>query len=503
MHALPSWIKARRGLGWITQLAVVVACGGEIAHSQHNRTTTPPPGTRDVPASPHPATTTRSAAEPLQADDELAADTAVKESEQAGSDSAAPTPEPAATSGATATTEPTLTEAPPLVMPVTIEDAQGSAMRAFHDSLRRAQAGEGTSRVLFYGASHVASDLFTGRIRRALQAQFGDGGAGFVMPAKPWPYYRNALVEHVESHGWHAPRVRARAPEVGRYGLAGVALEARDRPAMAKLRTRSDGPLEGTASRFELMYLKQPEGGRVRLVMDGKDIATLSTLGTEAKAAYFHFEAPDGPHEIELHTLNDGPVTVFGLSLERDRPGVVVDTVGIPGARVRYHLFWDDALYREHIAHRTPDLFVLAYGTNEAGDRDVPIESYESEMRDVIGRLRATAPNASCLLIGPSDRPEKHQDGTYSPRERVPLIVEAQRRTAQELGCGFFDLVAFMGGPMSMVRWASASPPFGAPDHVHYTRRGYEALGDALGAALTAGLEADPLTDPATPQPMR
>lgn len=488
MHALPSWTLAKRGLGWASQLALVMACGGEIAHSQHSRTTpTPAIGA----AAPEPVVSAPSAAELPLASDESAADVAVNESEQA----AAP--------DADSTAVPIATEEPPLVVPIAIEDAEGTALRAFHDSLRRAQAGQGTSRVLFYGASHVASDLFTGRIRRALQTQFGDGGVGFVMPAKPWPYYRNALVEHVESHGWHAPRVRARAPEVGRYGLAGVALEATDRPAMAKLRTRSDGPLEGTASHFELMYLRQPEGGRVRLMVDGKDIATLSTLGTEAKAAYFHFEAPDGPHEIELHTLNDGPVTVFGLTLERDQPGVVVDTVGIPGARVRYHLFWDDALYREHVAHRTPDLFVLAYGTNEAGDRDVPIESYESEMRDVIGRLRATAPDASCLLIGPSDRPERRQDGTYSPRGRVSLVVEAQRRTAKALGCGFFDLVAFMGGPMSMVRWASASPPFGAPDHVHYTRRGYEALGDALAAALTAGLGADPLTDPATPQAMR
>jgi len=186
----------------------------------------------------------------------------------------------------------------------------------------------------------------------------------------------------------------------------------------------------------------------------------------------------------------DGPVRLFGLSVEHATPGVVLDTLGIPGARVRYHLHWEDSVYREHLARRQPDLVVLAYGTNESGDDDVPLETYEARLRKVLVRVRQTVPNASCLLIGPSDRPvrveEKNAPISYEPRPRTGQLVEVQRRVSAELGCGFFDLVAFMGGEMSMLRWVAAEPPLGTPDYVHFTRAGYEHLSEVLYEALMA-----------------
>ena len=118
---------------------------------------------------------------------------------------------------------------------------------------------------------------------------------------------------------------------------------------------------------------------------------------------------------------------MFGLALERDRPGVVLDTLGVPGTRVRDHLFWDDAVYREHLARRKPDMVVLAYGTNESGDDDVPLEQYEAALRRVIARVHEVAKDASCLLIGPSDRPMRNDDGTFSPRPLTEQISDVQR----------------------------------------------------------------------------
>ena len=76
-------------------------------------------------------------------------------------------------------------------------------------------------------------------------------------------------------------------------------------------------------------------------------------------------------------------------------------------------------------------------------------------------------------------------------------LIQAQHRVAVEMGCGFFDLVAFMGGPLSMVTWASAEPAYGSQDHVHFTRTGYERLGNVLLDALLEGF--DPPGSTATP----
>ncbi len=386
----------------------------------------------------------------------------------------------------------------PLGTAIPIEDPSARALDAFHAALRRAQSGAGQARIVFYGASHVASDLFTGVVRERLQQRFGDAGLGFVLPGKPWRWYRHAGVHIDPSRGLHAFRIKERAPVEGMYGLAGVALDARrNRPARAALETRPAGDLSARSSHLELYYLKQPGGGHLSVSIDGKPARRIATTDKRREPGYLSFEPGDGEHRLELHTAGDGPVRVFGVALERETPGVILDTLGVPGTRVRDHLYFDDALYREHLARRKPDLVVLAYGTNESGDDDVPIEQYEGDLRRVVQRVHQVVPGASCLLIGPSDRPVREQDGSFSPRPRTAEIVATQRRVAAELGCGFFDLVRFMGGPMSMLRWVDADPPLGTRDYVHFTMAGYERLGNVLYDALLAGFEPD--SAPATP----
>jgi lysophospholipase L1-like esterase len=236
-----------------------------------------------------------------------------------------------------------------------------------------------------------------------------------------------------------------------------------------------------------------PHRGALDVLIDGKKAAHVRTSGPARGAGYATVELPAGARRVELRTLGDGPIRLFGASLEKPGPGVILDTLGIPGSRAKYQLLWDDALYREHLAHRRPDLVALAYGTNESGD-DSPIEQYEAEVRQVVKRIREVAPDAACLLIGPSDRPVRLPSGAltehterYAHRPRTAQIVDAQRRVARELGCGFFDVVAFMGGPLSMVRWVHHSPALGTPDYVHFTRVGYERLGEVLFEAMLEG----------------
>jgi lysophospholipase L1-like esterase len=149
-------------------------------------------------------------------------------------------------------------------------------------------------------------------------------------------------------------------------------------------------------------------------------------------------------------------------------------------------------VYREHLARRRPDLLMLAYGTNEIGDDDVPIELYESRLRRVLERARQVAAQASCLLIGPSDRPLRNDDGSFSDRPLTSAVIDVQRRLAREFGCGFFDLRRFMGGPMSMLSWVDAVPPLGSRDYVHFTAAGYERLAESLHASLLDGLPTAP-----------
>lgn len=373
---------------------------------------------------------------------------------------------------------------------ISIEDRDGRSMAPLHAALRRAARGEGQARLVFYGASHVASDLFTGYLRRELQQRFGDAGHGVVLPAHPWRTYRHRGVEVRSSRAlWDSEKVRASSRQTDYFGVHGVYVESARPGAYGRVSTATSGPIGGAASLFDFYYLARPDGGSFDVFVDGRRAQRVTTRASAPGPGYATFRLPDGPHEVEVRLRGDGPVRFFGVAVERETPGVIVDTLGINGARARYHLLWEDALYREHLRRRNPDLVVLAYGTNESGDEE-PIEEYEAQLQAVVGRVREVAPRAACLLIGPSDRPQRRPDGGWEDRPRTAAIVQAQYRVALRNGCGFFDLVSFSGGPLSMVEWAAADPPYAQPDHVHYTRRGYERLGEVLLGALLEGYEA-------------
>jgi lysophospholipase L1-like esterase len=333
-------------------------------------------------------------------------------------------------------------------------------------------------------------------VRHELQAAYGDAGHGFVLPVPPWRSYRHQDIDLESGGEWTTLKI-AQPPQVlDHYGLAGVAVETAEAGAFGLVTTGS----EGKVSSFDLYYLEQPGGGTFDVLIDDQRVERIRTVGDARRPAYATFHVEDGPHSLKVQVVGDGLVRLFGVALERDVPGVLVDTLGINGSRVRNQLFWEDRTYREHLLRRRPDLVVLAYGTNESGDIQ-PIAEYESELRQVLTRIRETVPEASCLLIGPSDRPVRVDRRNYEDRPRTAEIIETQWRVALEQGCAFFDMVAFQGGPLSMVAWNDMSPPYAAPDHVHFTRRGYVRFGEVLLGALLEGFEAPNAAPDLAPAP--
>jgi len=363
-----------------------------------------------------------------------------------------------------------------------IEDLTGTSLRAFHAALRRAERGEGQARIVAYGASHIASDSWTGTVRRGLQARFGDAGHGFILPVEPWRSYRHQdIVVDSTLRLWQTLRYHAGQAAPLRFGLAGVAVESSETRAWGRIETG-----ERTCSRFEIYYEQQPMGGTFDVLLDGQLARQVSTSAPQPMAAYEILSVADSQHTLEVRPRGDGPVRIYGVAVEREAPGVVLDALGINGARAASHLYWDEALWQEHMRRRLPDLVILAYGTNESGDDEQPIATYEANLRQVVERVQRTVPLASCLLVGPSDRPVMNRGRTGTIRLRTLEIVAAQRRVSRDYGCGFFDLVAWGGGPMHMMEWAAAEPAWAGRDHVHFTPRAYRRMGEVITNALLA-----------------
>jgi lysophospholipase L1-like esterase len=360
-----------------------------------------------------------------------------------------------------------------------------SALGAFHAALAKLEANQlpgGKLRILAYGASHTQADVYTSYLRHYLQSRFGDGGLGFVQMAKLDKRYHTQALQ-VESSGFNIEHAqRAAYGTKGWFGLLGAAAVASSPGAFGSIRQNAErrsamGPVE-----LDVYAMGHERAGGLRLFIDGMQQATWSTKSANPKLVVHSAASPSGFTEATVKPVGDRGVRLYGVSVERPTPGVVVDTLGISGTRAANWLTWDEGPWAEQVQRRHPYLITLAYGTNETSDEHQPIERYERELDRVLTRLKRAAPQASCLLIGPADVAKK-QKGAWVERRRLKHIIEVQRRQASLHGCGFWDTRRFMGDG-GIARWVRAAPQMASADHVHLTRRGYVKLGLVLGDAL-------------------
>jgi len=111
--------------------------------------------------------------------------------------------------------------------------------------------------------------------------------------------------------------------------------------------------------------------------------------------------------------------------------------------------------------------------------------AYERGIVDMLGRVARATPTASCLLLGPPDMAQhtKGRNDWYT-WPRIGEIIAVQKRVADAAGCAFFDQREAMGGPGSIIQWASEPEPRANFDRVHLRRSGYTQVGTAFATDL-------------------
>ena len=353
-----------------------------------------------------------------------------------------------------------------LDVPSTLENAR--ALIPFLELLYRSEKDPESPplHILHYGDSHTAADDWSGTMRYLFQNKFGDGGAGFSHAGRPWTSYRRQDVKSFSSLKWYTHGLAGRDGD-GMYGLAGIGISA--------TKANEHVILDAECQSAELFYLQQPGGGNFEVILDGGEAQKIETDG-DAAPGYVKIPMEAGQHHFEVRTLDARPIRLFGWATD-NKHGLTWETMGINGAQASIQLKWDERLLADHIARRNPALIVLAYGTNEAGNKDLTVAGYRDMFIKVLQQLRRDAPTASLLVIGPPDRWIRGRAG-WVAMDNVDIIVEAQRQASIAAGAAFFDLRDRMGGKGSMRQWVYAG--MAQYDHVHFTGQGYRMLGAAL-----------------------
>jgi lysophospholipase L1-like esterase len=353
---------------------------------------------------------------------------------------------------------------PPEPIHVGIENG-AEALAPFYKAL---SDRTGVVRILHFGDSHVAADIWTRDLRDAFQQRYGDAGPGLVLPGAVFRgYRRGGVAVKAPVKSWQGLTLR-KPPEDGLLGLPGAALNGKVNAL----------PATATAnfSNFELEVAGSGESC-VSIMLDDAntplDRAQITGAYGMLTIQRNREPLPLAPHTLQI-TGCESASRIVGLDLRSGLPGVIYDAFGINGAQFLDQEKASARLRHDLIARLNPTLLVVSFGTNEMGRKGLNAETYEAECVRLLRALRADAGNAPMLVTGPLDRPGRTLKSRERFRERSDLVIAALKAAAAETGCAFWDARAAMGGYGAMLRWRRSS--LAQPDLVHLTGQGYELL---------------------------
>jgi len=363
-----------------------------------------------------------------------------------------------------------------------LDDSSG-VLDSFYGALRRTGNREpgAITRIVHYGDSPTTADLITGDVRALLQARFGNAGHGFILPAKPWAWYQHAGVR-LDGSGWQMVPASHFEAHDGMFGLGGVSFTGGS-TAVSRIVYEKAG-----FTRFEVWFLRQPEGGSLTISADDVPLGRIETSGETKGADFAVFQTANAASTLTLRVAQ-GRVRLFGVSAENAGPGLVYDSLGLNGASITVlSRMFNQSHWATELRHRHPDLVVVNYGTNEADFPAFIDKQYEKELREAIRRLRAALPETSLLIMSPMDRGYKTGPGEIETMPTIPRIVALQRRVARETGCGFFDTFRAMGGDGTMARWYAAQPRLVSADFIHPYPAGGKMIAVTFTREIVSGL---------------
>ncbi len=368
---------------------------------------------------------------------------------------------------------------------------QPEALAAVFAALAETEAGtrDRPVHILQLGDSHTAGDRITGKLRVDLQRRFGRGGRGVMPPGVPYDGYAPYQAT-VAQRGWvmeTAPLQPPAGAPTPRTGLAGVrAIGTRDAVMGFELEPGGEATAVGVCGRSG--------ADRRGVVVEAGGVGRELDLGDGADEVCRELRFPGAMRSVRLTALGEGAV-IDSVRLDGAARGVTVSNLGRVGASMRDLAARDEATVAAELAAASPDLVVIAFGTNDGFDDALDGAAYEALLRGQIARLRRLAPGAALMLLGAPDALRGgatggcSADGMRAPPPKLAVVRDVQRRVAADLGVAFWDWHGRMGGDCSADRLALRAEPLMRGDRVHFTSAGADWIGGILSGDLTGAYD--------------
>lgn len=351
----------------------------------------------------------------------------------------------------------------------------------FFESLYQIRQGANTKvNIVHIGDSHIQADFLTKAVRNNLQATFGNAGRGLVVPGRVAGTNEPFNIQTSSNVTWEVKRCVHPDHHLP-IGIGGITIRS-GIPDSRLYIYMNDQTQDYSFRKVKVFH--QKNGSSFSLALKDNEFKLLKTkLVDDTTDNLTTFELPASINSVVVESTRLDSVqnhtTIFGVSLENEKPGVLYHVIGVNGAK--YTHYNAAKLFATQTHNLDPALFIISLGTNEALDYPHLDKQLFTRIENLVSSLRANNPLAKFILVTPPEcfmKRTRHNPGIQKVRE---IIIQF----AVENGLAFYDMYLALGGHGAAARWKEAQ--LLRADGVHFTKDGYDYQGNLLFHALLKG----------------
>lgn len=334
-----------------------------------------------------------------------------------------------------------------------------------------------TVRMMHIGGSHVQAGAFSGRMRKNLAA-FNAGrtvGRGLIFPYGMMGTNGPRDVSFTHEGSWSKTRCVDANPSCP-LGLAGAAITTSDSTAVITLTMPT--PVEqltvlGYTSEHEALF---------PILIESAD-TLYPPMYSELIGYDFLLTEPSRVCRIGFAGQRGGKFSLRGFLCDADGTGLIYSESGINGAAVPSWLKCE--MFQDELSLLAPNLVIFAIGINDANTmpESFSSEQFKQNYRMLIERIRLVNPRCAFIFVTNNDcylRVGRRRGYNTNTQQ----VEEAFFDLAKEYNGAVWNLYRVMGGLGSSSKWVSEG--LMQSDHIHFTARGYQMLGDLLFNAIVS-----------------
>lgn len=365
---------------------------------------------------------------------------------------------------------------------IAFSDAGLQNIHQFFSKMGDAVANNKKIRILHYGDSQIEGDRMTGYIRQRVQEHFGGNGPGMIPAVNVYntqAFKQTYSPNFVRYTCFGGDKLKSR--KYGTMNSAGrFTPEYSDSAERAMVTSIKEAWIEiepspsayGRARNYnnvDMHYTSCLRPCAVKVYQNG-NLLKEDSLIKDGRHHVFRLNFPSTPGKLRFEFSSAVSPNILGFSLEGD-VGVQVDNIAMRGSSGTFFGSIDQQLAAKMYQDMNVELVIMQFGGNSVPylKDSSAVRNFAKQFKGQLLTIKKLKPSAAIIVIGPSDM-STLEDGIFVTYPILPYLTQAMKKEVLEIGAGYYDLYAAMGGKNSMPSWVERG--LAGNDYIHFSIRG-------------------------------